>query len=95
MNNTDTRCLICNWSNTGLLNIGNPNEPQVWICHGCVKRVYEERNQLRAALKGCVEAMCFDINSKSDDLDVIIKGIVYYKSLLANEIRRAEPKHLG
>ncbi len=32
------KCQICNWSNTGLLNLGKPNGETMWMCHGCIKR---------------------------------------------------------
>jgi len=32
-------CSLCKWTNTGLLNLGEPGEPRM-VCHGCCKRMY-------------------------------------------------------
>ena len=42
-------CSECEWSNTGLLNLGNKDSAR-WVCHGCCKRAIDERDQLKARL---------------------------------------------
>lgn len=34
-------CCICDWSNSGLLNLGEPGKPR-WVCHGCIKREFDK-----------------------------------------------------
>jgi hypothetical protein len=37
---TDETCHICNWTNVGLLNLGEPDKPK-WTCQGCCKRILD------------------------------------------------------
>lgn len=34
------KCAVCNWTNTGLLNVGDPGHAR-WVCHGCIKRTFD------------------------------------------------------
>lgn len=34
-------CAVCKWTNIGCLNLGNPNEIPIWMCHGCIKREHD------------------------------------------------------
>jgi hypothetical protein len=44
-------CSVCNWTNVGLLNVSEPGKTPVWICHGCIKRMYDERKEMQEAKK--------------------------------------------
>lgn len=33
-------CCLCNWTNTNLLNLGEPGKPR-WTCHGCCRRMLD------------------------------------------------------
>jgi NTP pyrophosphatase (non-canonical NTP hydrolase) len=35
-----TTCGVCDWTNVGLLNVGDPGRP-MWMCHGCIKRAVD------------------------------------------------------
>ena len=41
-------CSFCNWTNSGCLNIADAGKEPKWICHGCVKRQHESREQAEA-----------------------------------------------
>jgi hypothetical protein len=43
-------CESCNWTTIGLLNLGEPNETERWMCHGCIKRLYDNYYQLIMAV---------------------------------------------
>jgi len=43
-------CCECNWTNVNLLNIGEQGDPRC-VCHGCCKRIAEERDQLKAEVE--------------------------------------------
>lgn len=46
----ENQCNFCKWTNAlSNLNIGEPNQEQVWICHGCVKRQWQQLIQLANA----------------------------------------------
>ena len=47
----DIKCNECNWTNVGLINIGEPNSPRM-ICLGCVKRAIEMRDRLVKIIDG-------------------------------------------
>lgn len=34
------QCPVCNWTNTGLMNYGEPGKPR-WMCHGCAARAIQ------------------------------------------------------
>jgi len=36
-------CSICEWTNTGCWNLGEPGKPR-WVCQGCSKRVVEKQD---------------------------------------------------
>lgn len=58
-------CNFCNWTNAlSNLNIGEPNKEQVWICHGCVKRQWQQLTQLANA-SACVLAHRDEITKHS------------------------------
>jgi uncharacterized protein YvpB len=50
MNNTT--CCICNWTNDGLINIGEFGKPQ-YVCLGCIKRQFEERKTINHCADCC------------------------------------------
>lgn len=54
--NETPKCSVCNWTNTGLWNLGIPGEPE-WVCQGCAKLKLESCSDLTAALRECVEAL--------------------------------------
>lgn len=41
-------CIKCNWGEAAL-NLGGPNE-SVWLCHGCIKRMYDELQKVKSEL---------------------------------------------
>jgi hypothetical protein len=65
MEPNETICSECHWTNVSLLNYGNPGEPR-WICHGCCKRIIEERDTIKqsaintrnAALEDAARVCC-------------------------------------
>lgn len=42
-------CSECNWTNTSLLNLGEPGKPR-WICPGCCKRAFQKIDMFRSTL---------------------------------------------
>lgn len=44
--NGSETCCLCNWSNTGLQNLGEFGTPR-WVCHGCCKRMLDALENLR------------------------------------------------
>jgi len=43
-------CESCNWTTVGLLNLGEANKTEHWMCHGCVKDLYDKYYQLIMAV---------------------------------------------
>jgi len=48
--NPDKICNTCGWTNVGLLNLGNSNKTEHWMCHGCIERLYDNYYQLIMAV---------------------------------------------
>lgn len=48
MSETTPTCQQCNWTNVGCLNISNSGEPDFWMCHGCISRMWESVTPLHA-----------------------------------------------
>ncbi len=43
-------CSKCNWTNVGLLNLGEPGKPR-WVCLGCCKRAIETLDAAKSLAK--------------------------------------------
>lgn len=43
------RCSVCDWTNVGLLNLGEPNAAK-WICHACIKRESDSAEKIARAI---------------------------------------------
>jgi len=59
---TDNICHICNWTNTSLINLGEPNEPR-WTCQGCCKRLLDKQPETKQEI---LYAVCEIENSAHD-----------------------------
>lgn len=55
---------MCNWCNTGLINLGEFGEPR-WTCHGCCKRLLEAVIDVRESIHKIVVV-------KGDDSGVVL-----------------------
>lgn len=45
-------CSVCNWTNINLMNVGSPEQGEVLICHGCIKREHESISALQSTIDG-------------------------------------------
>ena len=56
-------CSECHWTNTNLLNLGEPDKPR-WVCHGCCKRGFDKLAELERRLAEAREALGKIANAK-------------------------------
>lgn len=49
-------CSVCSWTNVSLLNLGEPGQYRL-VCHGCCKRIIEERDLLKEGTAGLVTSL--------------------------------------
>jgi hypothetical protein len=39
---SEPKCSVCDWTTVSLLNLGEPLQTPKWVCHGCIKRRFDE-----------------------------------------------------
>jgi len=53
-------CEVCNWTNTGCLRVGSDDSKDAdpkWMCHGCLNRAINERDDLKQSNTALVERL--------------------------------------
>jgi len=69
-------CSICNYTNVGLINIGNPGTPRM-VCLGCVKRTFDTIDELDRTFVHVFagyQAGLVPIKSKDTFLDRLVRA---------------------
>lgn len=96
---SEPTCEVCNWTNTSCLNLGEFGKPK-WVCHGCIQRIVNERDELANWKKEAMQVMPdFQAIGKALNLPLgvsispeILPGILKLKAdveRLRSAIRRA------
>ena len=69
-------CDVCHWTNVqSNLNIGEPNGKSFWICHGCVKRMYDNQKLSSPDLSARVE-------TKEPTIEQVVNTLKPYLELI-------------